>query len=109
VKKLAEVRAPQSEQPRCRIAPTRVAGLSPWVMLTIGDYGLPAILDSGSSFSFIRRDVYQQILRLGLPCRVETLDPTLHMASGQSCVLKEAVALQIKFHSFSWSYTFLVL
>jgi hypothetical protein len=67
-------------------------------MLTIGDYGLPAILESGSSFSFIRRDVFQQILSLGLPCRVETADRTLHMASGQSCVIKEDVSLQIKLH-----------
>jgi hypothetical protein len=31
------------------------------------------------------------------------------MASGQSCVIKEAVSLQIKLHSFSWKYTFLVI
>jgi hypothetical protein len=109
VKRLAEVRAPQIEQPRCRICPVRVAGVSPWVLLTIGDYGLPAIFDSGSSFSLIKRDVYQQILRLGLPCRVETANRTLHMASGQSCVIKEAVSLQIKLHLFSWRYSFLVL
>jgi hypothetical protein len=109
VKKLAEVRAPQSEQHRWRICPVRVAGFRPLVMLTIGDYGLPAILDSVSSFSFIRRDVYQQILRLGLPCRVETVDRTLHMASGQSCVIKKAVSLQIRLHSFSLRYAFLVL
>jgi hypothetical protein len=30
------------------------------------------------------------------------------MASGQSCVIKESVSLQIKLHSFSWKYTFLV-
>jgi hypothetical protein len=34
---------------------------------------------------------------------------TLHMATGQSCVIKEAVSLQIKLHSFSWRYAFLVL
>jgi hypothetical protein len=50
VSDLAEVRAPESEQSRCRISPVRVASLSPWVMLTIVDYYLPAILDSGSSF-----------------------------------------------------------
>jgi hypothetical protein len=31
------------------------------------------------------------------------------MASGQSCVIKEAVSLQIKLYSFSWKYAFLVL
>jgi hypothetical protein len=31
------------------------------------------------------------------------------MASGQSCVIKEAVSLEIKLHSFSWKYIFLVL
>jgi hypothetical protein len=31
------------------------------------------------------------------------------MASGQSCVIKETVSLQIKLYSFYWSYVFLVL
>jgi hypothetical protein len=108
VSDLAEVPAPESERPRCRICPVRVASLSPWLMLTIGDC-LPATLVSGSSFSFVRRDVFQQIQSLGLPSRVETTNRTLHMASGQSCVMKEAVSLQIKRHSFSWRNTFLVL
>jgi hypothetical protein len=30
------------------------------------------------------------------------------MASGQSCVSSEAVSLQIKLHSFSWKYTFIL-
>jgi hypothetical protein len=94
VRHLAEVRAPESEQPRCRICPVRVASLSPWIMLTIGDYCLLAVLDSGSSFSFVRRDVFQQIQSLGLPSRLETTNRTLHMSSRQSCVIKEAVLLQ---------------
>jgi hypothetical protein len=65
VRDIAEFRAPESEQPRCQICPERVASLSPWVMLTTGDYCLPAILDSGSLFSFVRRDVFQKILSLG--------------------------------------------
>jgi hypothetical protein len=52
--RFADVREPESKKPRCRICPVRVASLSPWVMLTIGDYCLPAILDTGSSFSFVR-------------------------------------------------------
>jgi hypothetical protein len=108
VRYLAEVRAPGSE-PRCRICPVRVASLSPWVKLTIGDHCLPAILDTDSSFSFVRRDVFQQILSLGLPCRVETTNHSLHMASGQSYVIKKAVSIQIKLHSFSWRYIVLVL
>jgi hypothetical protein len=31
------------------------------------------------------------------------------MAAGHSCVIKEAVSLQMKLHSFSWKYDFLVL
>jgi hypothetical protein len=31
------------------------------------------------------------------------------MATSQSCVIKEAVSLQIKLHSFFWKYTFLVM
>jgi hypothetical protein len=108
VRDFVEVRAPESEHPRCRTCPVRVAGFSPWVMLTIGDC-LPAILDSGSSFSFVRRDVFKQIQSLGLPSRVETTNRPLHVASGQSCVIKDAVSLQIQLLSFSWRYTFLVL
>jgi hypothetical protein len=52
VRDIAEVRAPESEHFRCRICPVRVAGFSSWVTLTIGDYCLPVILDSGSSFEF---------------------------------------------------------
>jgi hypothetical protein len=50
VSDLAEARASESEHPRYRICPVRVASFSPWAMLTIGDYCLPAILDSCSSF-----------------------------------------------------------
>jgi hypothetical protein len=64
VSDLAEVRAPQGERPRCRICHVRIASFSPWVMLTLEglvlrlyqpwrDYGLLAILDTGSSFSFV--------------------------------------------------------
>jgi hypothetical protein len=31
------------------------------------------------------------------------------MASGQSCVIKELVSLQVKIHSFSWTYKSMVL
>jgi hypothetical protein len=79
------------------------------VTLTIKGYCLPAILDSGSSYSFIRREVFQQIKSLGLPCSVKTANHTIHMAAGHSCVITEAVSLQIKLHSFSWKYDFLVL
>jgi hypothetical protein len=106
MKELAVVRAPESEQPRCGISPVRVAGFNPWVMLSIRNYCLPAILDSGSSFSFVRRDVFQQIQSLGLPCLVEVVNHTCHMASGQSSVIKEAVSLQIKLHSFLGSTHF---
>jgi hypothetical protein len=37
-----------------------------------------------------------------------TADPTLHMASGHSCVISEAASLQINFDIFSWIYGFLV-
>lgn len=73
------------------------------------DYCLPAIFDSGSSFSFVRHDVVQQIASLGLPCSMQKTGRNLHMAAAQSCVIKEAVSLHIKLRSFSWTYVFLIL
>jgi hypothetical protein len=108
VKDLVRARAPKSEKTQSRISPVRIAGWTPAVTLTIKRYCLPAILDSGSSYSFIRREVFQQIQSLGLPCSVKMANRTIHMAAGHSCVIKEAVSLQIKLHSFSWKYDFLV-
>jgi hypothetical protein len=85
------------------------AGGTPAVTLNIKGYCLPGILDSASSYSFIRRDVFQQIKSLGFPCSVKTANRTIHIAAGHSCVIKEAVSLQIKIHSFSWKYDFLLL
>lgn len=94
--------------PRLGISPVRMAGNTPWVLLTIKEYCLPAILDSGSSSSFIRRDVFQRIQDLGLPCWAEAVDQACCAANGQSCVISQAVLLPIKLHSFSWKYSFLI-
>jgi hypothetical protein len=80
----AEVRAPENEEFQCGISSVKAASCSPCVVITVKDYCIAAILDSGSSFSFVRRDLFQQILSLRLPCRVGTTNRTLHMAAGQS-------------------------
>jgi hypothetical protein len=101
VRSLAEVRAPVNVQTRrCKFS-GNYPGVNPWLMLTIRKYCLPAILDSGSSFSFLRRDVFQRVLGLGLSCSSETTNREVRMAFGQSCVIKELISLQVKIHSFS--------
>ncbi|PNF23275.1 hypothetical protein B7P43_G17179 [Cryptotermes secundus] len=108
VKDPLELRAPESERSAQRILPVKDGGHIPWVMLTIKNYCMPAILDSGSSFSFVRQDVFQQIQSLGLPCVIKEANHKINTASGHSRVIKEAVSLQLKIHSFSWKYDFLV-
>jgi hypothetical protein len=44
-----------------------------------------------ASFFFIRRDVYQLILGLGLPSRKVIAHRTFRMAAGQSYVISDAV------------------
>jgi hypothetical protein len=61
-------------------------------VLALKAYQLPALLDSDSSISFIRRNVFQRILTLGLLCRVE-VNQICGMAAGQGCVVKEAATL----------------
>jgi hypothetical protein len=60
VKHRVNVRAPKSAKPREKFAPLRMAGVNLWVILTVKGHYLPAILDRGSSLSFVRRDVFQQ-------------------------------------------------
>jgi hypothetical protein len=89
------------EESQSAISLGKVACLSPCVIIAVKDYCVPAILDSGSSFSFIRRDVLQQVISLRLPCRIFMTDRVFHMAAGQSHMIKQAVSLQIKIQSFS--------
>jgi predicted aspartyl protease len=67
------------------------------------------MLDSGFSQSFLRRDVFDNIKRLGLPHFVETAERRSLMVNGESCVSSEVIVLEIKIHSFSWKFNFLVL
>jgi hypothetical protein len=67
------------------------------------------MLDSGSSQSFLRRDVPHNIKRLVLPHSVETTKRRSLMMNGESCVSSEVIILGIKMHSFAWKFNFLVL
>jgi hypothetical protein len=49
------------------------------------------------------------MLSLGLSCSSETTNRKIHMASGQSCVIKELVLLPVKIQWCSWKYKFMVL
>jgi hypothetical protein len=67
------------------------------------------MLDSGSSQSFLRRDVPDNIKRLGLSYSVETTERRSLMVNVESCVSSEVIVLVIKIHSFAWKFNFLVL
>ena len=78
----------------------------PFVTVRIGEFCLPAMLDSGSSRSFIRRDVLDTIKRQRLPYTVETTEERCLMANGETCVLSEVCVLGISCIPFSGSLGF---
>ncbi|PNF24849.1 hypothetical protein B7P43_G12918 [Cryptotermes secundus] len=93
-------RVPNLSPPR-RVFFPRDSRPSPFVTVRIGDFCLPAMLDSGSSRSFIRRDVLDTIKGWNLPYTVETTEERCLMANGESCVLSWVCVLGIRLHSFS--------
>jgi hypothetical protein len=70
------------------------------------DWCLPALLDSGSSLSFVRRDVFENIKELGLPHTVETMQECCQVANAGVCEIMLAVVLSIKVDLFSWKVRF---
>jgi hypothetical protein len=46
---------------------------NPWVLLSIKDFCMPAMFDTGPSVSFVRQDVVEKIKKLGLLHMDETL------------------------------------
>jgi hypothetical protein len=80
-----------------------------WVLLAISDCRLPAMLDSGSSPSFVGREVFDIIKELGLPYTVEKTQERCQMANAGICDVTQAVVLPIKLHGVSWKVRFLVL
>jgi hypothetical protein len=65
------------------------------------------MLDSGSSLSFVRRDVFENIKELGVPCTVETTQERCQIANAGVCEFTQAVILSIKLELFSWKVRFL--
>jgi hypothetical protein len=81
--------------------------VNPWLVLNIRQWSLPALLDSGSSRSFLRKDV-EKMKQLNLVLSVQTVNGNYVTAGGQSCEVTEAVICIIKIQSFSWKLKFLV-
>jgi hypothetical protein len=77
-------------------------------MLRNADKCLPEMLDSGSSLSFVRRDVFDNIKRLGLPYTGETTLERNEMANAGLCDVTQAIILPIKLEDFLWKRRFLV-
>ncbi|PNF31069.1 hypothetical protein B7P43_G17391, partial [Cryptotermes secundus] len=102
-------RAPSVSQPRETCYRYDSGLLTPCVTLSIGAYWLPAVFDSGSSRSFIRRDVLHNIKELGLPCTLQPVQERCVMANGEPCVIAEKAVLGIKIGTFSWKWRFSIL
>ena len=102
------VRAPSSKKSRRKNPSVDVGSSRPWVLLALKGFQLPALLDSGSSISFIRRSVFDGIQKLGLRCQVEEVNQVCCMAAGQGCVAKEVVTLSIKLQKYSWTFKFFI-
>jgi hypothetical protein len=77
--------------------------------LRLRKFWLPAFLDSGSSLLFIRRNVLDNIKRLGLPCSWQRAEARCIFANGEPCALSEVVILSIKIQSFFWKCPFRIL
>jgi hypothetical protein len=66
------------------------------------------MLDSGSSLSFVRRDVFENIKELGLPHTDATTQERCHVVKAGVCEITQAVVLSIKVELISWKVRFLV-
>jgi hypothetical protein len=62
-------------------------------MLTLEGYFLTGLCDSGSSTSFLRRDVFANVKKLGIAYSVASEQETCLMADGQTCDIRESVSL----------------
>jgi hypothetical protein len=66
------------------------------------------MLDSGSSVSFVRREVLDEIDNLGLPYKLETTGERCQAANGEPCNIMKAVVMTVKLHGFAWKVRFLI-
>jgi transposase InsO family protein len=101
-------RAPKVDQPRKMLHPREPSNSNPWVLLHISDKCLPAMLDSGSSLSFVTRDVFDNIKELGLPYTVETTRERCQMANAGVCDVTQTIVLPVKLDDLSWKLRFLL-
>jgi hypothetical protein len=89
--------------------PHNLGAQNPFVTLHLGQYYLPAMMDTGSSLSFLRRDVVDNIKDLKLPYALQMTKEQCLLVNGQKCVITEAITLQIKIRMFSWKFQFFIL
>jgi hypothetical protein len=86
-----------------------MGGGVPSIKVCLKDYWLPAIFDSGSSLSFIRRDCVDRIKQLKLPYVISKTQEQCVLANSEPCVVSEVVELNIKIQGFSWKRPFQIL
>src|SRR4051812_39975345 len=57
---------------------------TPVVSVKIGDHNYYGLCDLGSSVSAIPFSLYQEIMREILPCEIEDIDVTIHLANKET-------------------------
>jgi hypothetical protein len=66
-------------------------------MLTLGGNFLPGLCDSGSSTSFLRRDVLANVKKIGITYSVVSEQDTCLMVDGQACEKENQSHCLLKF------------
>jgi hypothetical protein len=67
-----------------------------WVLLNMKRFRLPSMLDSGSSLSFMRQDVFQRIKELGLSHVTEATEERFLTENSNACRAIQAVTMSVK-------------
>ena len=80
-----------------------------WVMLSVKERKIPAIVDTGAQFSCIRSDVIEYLYSTGLPCSFLPCHLSCLLADGTLGQISNAVKLHVGLLSFSWDHEFKIL
>ena len=80
-----------------------------WVKLDFKTTQIPLLVDTGSQFSCIRKDVVHSLVDLGFNVKRSECRLSCHLANGLSCEIREVVQLHFLLGIFSWTHQFKIL
>lgn len=68
-----------------------------------------SLLDSGSSRSFVSKDLFEKLTKLKLIKRVNKINQTVEVANQSKVTVRKEIVIHIKIENFSWDFQFWVL